>query len=365
MASSLQSSSNRLVYLDWLRGVAALIMLQGHVFHSFADKGSRESSAYVLSQFFGGMTPATFLFLTGVTLAFLMSSRERQGLAPAARVWAAVRRASYLFGVAFLFRLQLFLTGLPDNSWTDLFKVDILNSMGLAILLMSPLAVLEPTRRIRAAIGVGLGIAALSPVISALNWSWLHPFVRNYFVPDHNHFTFFPWAAFVAFGVGVGTILRTAGQTNSKAVMQWSALAGLGLIVGGRFFAEMPYTVYSNSDFWLNSPLLVLIKLGVLLLALPAAYLWTGQGSSNQWSFVRLLGTNSLLVYWVHIELVYGRWLGYWKEALSPVQCAVVSLLVILLMVGLAALRANWRTVRAALTSFSYFPQSPERVSGD
>lgn len=353
-----------MAYLDWIRGAAALIMLQGHVFHSFMDKGAREESAYVLSQFFGGITPAVFLFLTGITLAFLMASRERQGLNAPARVWAAARRSGYLFGVAFLFRLQLFLTGLPDNSWTDLFKVDILNAMGLAILLLSPLAAFNAEKRIRAAIGIGLAIAALSPVVSAANTSWLHPFLRNYFVPDYNHFTFFPWASFVAFGVGAGAILRTAGQTNAKAVMQWSALAGLGLIVGGRFFAELPYSVYAKSEFWLNSPMLIFIKMGVLLVALPAVFLWTGQ-TAGRWSFVRQLGTTSLLVYWVHIELVYGRWLGGWKESLTAGQCALVSVILILLMVGMSALRSNWAAVRAALTSFGYLQQSPERVSGD
>ncbi len=38
------------------------------------------------------------------------------------------------------------------------------------------------------------------------------------------------------------------------------------------------------------------------------------------WSIFRQFGTTSLLVYWVHIELVYGRWFGIWKQALSTSQ---------------------------------------------
>ena len=78
-----KSKSNRLAYLDWARGAAALVMLQGHVFHSFIRSDLRQDSPYVLSQFVGGMTPAVFLFLTGVTLAFLMDSRGKAGLSPA------------------------------------------------------------------------------------------------------------------------------------------------------------------------------------------------------------------------------------------------------------------------------------------
>jgi hypothetical protein len=55
-------------------------MLQGHVFDSFLKPELRPGGAWVLSQFAGGMPPAIFLFLTGVTLAFLMDSSERRGL---------------------------------------------------------------------------------------------------------------------------------------------------------------------------------------------------------------------------------------------------------------------------------------------
>src|SRR5216684_5291590 len=92
-----KTSSYRLEYLDWVRGLGAVIMLQGHVFHSFLRPELKSGSAYTLSQFVGGMPPALFLFLTGVTLAFLMDSTERRGLAPAARVWEALKRSRYLF----------------------------------------------------------------------------------------------------------------------------------------------------------------------------------------------------------------------------------------------------------------------------
>src|SRR5579863_8351283 len=104
-----KTSSYRLQYLDWVRGLGALIMLQGHVFDSFLKPELRNGAPFVLSQFVGGMPPAIFLFLTGVTLAFLMDSTERKGMAPLARYTTALRRAGYLFFLAFAFRLQLWL----------------------------------------------------------------------------------------------------------------------------------------------------------------------------------------------------------------------------------------------------------------
>src|ERR1035441_4380152 len=124
-----KTSAYRLEYLDWLRGLGAVIMLQGHVFHSFLKPELRAGGAYLMSQFVGGMPPAIFLFLTGVTLAFLMDSTERKGLAPRERVSTAFRRSGYLFLLAFAFRLQLWIFALPTGQWTDLLRVDILNCM--------------------------------------------------------------------------------------------------------------------------------------------------------------------------------------------------------------------------------------------
>ncbi len=54
-------------------------MLQGHVFDSFSRQDLRTGGPYMLSQFLGGMPPAIFLFLTGVTLAFLMDGHRAKG----------------------------------------------------------------------------------------------------------------------------------------------------------------------------------------------------------------------------------------------------------------------------------------------
>jgi hypothetical protein len=77
------------------------------------------------------------------------------------------------------------------------------------------------------------------------------------------------------------------------------------------------------------------------------------------------LGTTSLLVYWVHIELVYGRWFGVAKESLSNVQCVFWSAVVIALMVGLSVVRTRWSSIRPALAAYFWFNSSPRRVSGD
>ena len=83
--------------------------------------------------------------------------------------------------------------------------------------------------------------------------------------------------------------------------MQWFAILGIGLIVAAHYFSNQPYSLYPASEYWLNSPGLILIKLGVILSILPLAYLWTNYAPVQRWSWIRQFGMTSLLVYWVHI----------------------------------------------------------------
>src|SRR5687768_5281110 len=126
------------------------------------------------------MPPAIFLFLTGVRLAFLMESGERKGLSPRTRVLAALRRAGYLFLLAFAFRIQLWLFALPVSPWTDLLKVDVLNCMGLSIAVLSVMALFRTAERARLCGILGLAIACLSPLVSQMNWSGVPQLVRQY-----------------------------------------------------------------------------------------------------------------------------------------------------------------------------------------
>jgi uncharacterized membrane protein len=334
--------STRLGFLDWTRGLAAVIMLQGHVFHSFTSPDLREGSPYILSQFVGGMPPTIFLFLVGVTFAFLMDSMERKGMALKDRLTGALKRAGLLFALAFLFRLQMWVFGLPRSPASDLFKVDILNCMGLALGVMAVMTVFQTVERIRLCAILGLAIAAASPLVSALDWTRAHPLVAAYLAPDQLSFSFFPWAAFVAFGMSAGSILRVMNRDHMERFVQWGTLFGLVLIVGVRYFSSLPYSLYSQSDFWLDSPALVLIKLGIILLMISFAWLWNEYVVADRWSWVRQLGTTSLLVYWLHTELVYGRWFWFFKDSLSVAQTAVLAVLVIVLMVALSWIKTNW-----------------------
>ena len=331
------------MFLDWLRGLAALIMLQGHTFNSFIRPEFQQHGFYLYSQFFGGQAAAVFLFLTGITFGLGMGKREH--LSPAGRVLAALKRARYLFLIGIAFRAQMFLFGLPGARLRDLLIVDILNLMGAAAALLAFVALLGGAlERVRMAALAGVLMAGVAPLVTDLDTSALPKFLRDYVVPGST-FSIFPWGSFVAFGLAFGNAIPLVERGGWNRVVQWATLCGLALITGGLYFSNLTFSIYPSAEFWVDSPGLVACKMGALFLMGAGAFLWTEYLNPAGWSWVRLLGVNSLAVYWVHVELVYGQSSWYLHQKLTPWQCVWASAAVVGLMIGmcLAIHRLPWR----------------------
>lgn len=320
-------------------------MIQCHVFNSLTRLDLRDSGPYVLSQFVGGMAAPLFLFMAGMTFGFQMESLQTRVASPLQRWLAALRRAGYVVALAYAFRITNWIGSLPNSNWEELAKVDILNCMGLALAVFAAAAAFDSEQRVRYALLGGLMVAAASPVISALEWGgWWGP-VRDYLVPSpsRGRFPFFPCGAYIGFGLAAGAIIKRAAPERMDRLMQWAVLIGFSLIFGGQYFANLPYSIYTHSDFWRNSPALILIRAGIALLLLAASYLWTEYCVGRGWSWMENFGKTSLLVYWVHVMLVYGVLTNSIRRGLTIAQSALATLSVILLMVALSEVRLRWR----------------------
>jgi hypothetical protein len=148
--------------------------------------------------------------------------------------------------------------------------------------------------------------------------------------------------------------------------MQWGAVLGGVLILASQYFANSSLTVYTKSDYWLNSPAQVLTKLGVLLLMLSFAFLWTRYGAHDGWSWVRQFGTTSLLVYWVHIELVYGHISYFFRDSLDIAQTIAAAAVVIPLMLLISTIKTHRHKWKEALSTLGWsFEPAPDAASGD
>ena len=148
----------RFPFLDWMRGLAILLMIQCHTFNSFARMDLREGGPYVLSQFIGGMAAPLFLFMAGMTLAFQMESLRAARAEPAGARWggAAARRVtSWGSRISSASRIALPACRMPRLARADEGRHPQLHGRGDAVRLGRP-RVFETSGRIRFALLAGI-----------------------------------------------------------------------------------------------------------------------------------------------------------------------------------------------------------------
>ena len=156
----------------------------------------------------------------------------------------------------------------PHASAAELTKVDILNCMGVGMAVLAVGAVFRGDARTRFAVVAGLAIAAASPMMANLPWSGTPALLQEYLVPGpgRGRFPFFPNVAYIAFGQAIGAMVKRAAAERFDRLMQWSMLIGFSMIFIGQYFSNIPYSFYTNANFWTDSPALIVIRVGICLM---------------------------------------------------------------------------------------------------
>ncbi len=295
-------------YLDWLRGIAVLIMIEAHTLDAWTRTGDRGGTLYAWAMILGGIGAPIFLFLAGVALALAAGARLRAGRGDDEVAALARRRAWQIVGLAFLFRLQSWLISGGDVERT-LLKVDILNIMGVAMLGAAILwgAGRERSSRALLLTAAAIALAMLTPLVRATPWLDGLPDPLEWYVrpsPGRTTFTLFPWAGFLLAGGAVGVWMEAARDNrNERRTMLWVAMLGTALALGGYAASFLP-AIYPDTNFWTSSPTFFFLRLGLVIMLVPLAYGWNR--AFPGYSPLREFGLASLFVYWIHVEMVYG-----------------------------------------------------------
>jgi len=349
-----ETSKQRIDYLDWLRGLACLGMFEVHCYDAWLGSAARQGSFFGLSQFSGTIPAPLFIFLSGISCALVSDQMHRQGATANEITTRIVRRGAEIFGLGLVFRVQEYLLGLPAAPQSDLLRVDVLNLIGLSLLFVGVFLRLRLSRPLRVifAAAIGLGIACATPPLWT-TWRphWLPWFIESYVNGVHIYnapqpwlFPIFPWTGFAFAGLAAGILLM-----NDRSAKQQSRMTALLAGVGASLFflarwldrRSQLYTVY---DYWHTSPNFFLARIGICLVVIWMGYVWCRWGL-GQVGFSPLiqLGQASLLVYWAHVEFVYGRF-SILPRASEGIGMATLGFLIITTaMVLLAVARASWK----------------------
>jgi uncharacterized membrane protein len=213
-----------------------------------------------------------------------------------------VRRGVEILSLSLLFRVQEWALGGEGSSSRMILRVDVLNCLGVSIVLCAVL--LHYVKDWWALLAIAVGWIALTPVFSP--GDMVGPPLGYYLGGEQSFalFPLFPWTGYAFLGASLG--IYAAGD---DARLQRGALAAAlayACILGARLlFPEALHFERTNPNA-LFSYERATAALGLIATAryLPFKV------------FLRELGQRSLLVYWVHVDLCYGLLFHHWKRTL-------------------------------------------------
>jgi fucose 4-O-acetylase-like acetyltransferase len=329
----------RELYIDAFRGLMALVMVQGHVTDTLLTAAAQAQPWYVFQQMFHGSTAPGFLFASGFVAGLPRAPLSRRaGLRRA-------RRLLFVLGVGYFLHLPFFslwktVGGASPAERAALLACDALQVIALTQIFVLVLQWVVGRAWTRWAGALAVVVTVATPFVWSSGLSArLPPALAPWFDESTgSRFPVFPFAAFVLAGTLAGTALgRAEPRTRHRRELAW----GLGLLLLGALLA---WTLAGRVDYWGASPAYVLVRLGGLLFLLRLVEAAAHRAAPGTRALA-LLGHETLLVYVLHLYLLFGGVFG--SSPLTPwhgrTGLAGAFLVLVLMVPVLLAAAWLWR----------------------
>jgi uncharacterized membrane protein len=342
------SPPSRVAAIDWLRGLAVVLMIQAHGFDAWLAPAAKTGDAYWFIRHMSGLPSRLFLLLVGVSAAIRFNAQLAKGVDERTIRWQAAKRGLQIVGLAYLFRLQEYTLSGFKGGWQTLFKVDILNAIGFSLLVVA--AVAAP-RRGRIPIAMTLVVAAvllvLGPIVGPAHFpGWLPHVLTSYIGGQRpmSWFPVFPWGAWALVGVAVGQlwVRQSRDARGERRVFLLTALAGVAstaTIIGIR--AIDPFVIQYQSELAQQmGPGSFFYRLGIIGVLAGLGWAVT-RFTAGRFSPLSQLGRTSLLIYWIHVDLCYGGISRPLRGKLGVAGATAWILALVVLMLGVSILKTR------------------------
>ena len=156
---------------------------------------------------------------------------------------------------------------------------------------------------------------------------------------------------------------RYTSHPHNLLLDSWLSLGlpGLALLAVGFYTAYRP-TIYAASSFWTSSPTYFAIRMGAMLMLLSALYAvrpWLQQ-LPRLTRVLEAFGRNSLFIYWIHVEIVYGYTTWILRQRLPLWSYPVAYIVFCSLMLGAISCKdrvlKGWRLDRTSRSTPTAVP---------
>ncbi|MGD8306971.1 MAG: heparan-alpha-glucosaminide N-acetyltransferase domain-containing protein [Ignavibacteria bacterium] len=304
---------HRIIFIDLMRAFAVFQMVQGHTIDTLLADDFRTNESFIYStwHFMRGMTAPIFMFTAGTVFTYLFRLVQKP-FKDNPRVIKGIKRGLLLIFIGYTLRYPTWkivdFSNVSEYSWGVFFAVDVLQLIGFGLLTMIFLLYFTEKLKLNPNIvfaSVALLIFLVSPYFFTIEWtSYLpRPIAGYFYTGTGSQFPFFPWAGYVIAGGILGAYLAKNPMVfKSIKFSIWLLVAGGLLIIISKIAGY-----FSSTDSTVNSAStnVIFFRVGFVLI-LNAIVSYISQRADSIPRIVILFGRNTLLIYVVHLLILYG-----------------------------------------------------------
>lgn len=354
MTSGAQSS--RIIFIDLGRALAVTFMLYGHTASSLLAPEYQSGRWFEIWQFQRGLTSSLFMLLGGFAFSIATSRHWVSHLSVSDAVVRRLRRFVLFIMLGYALHLPVArlvdLRTISDARWQTFLTVDVLQLIGVTLVLLQLLVMVCRSRRVFAVVTFALaaGAAAATPFVWAIDWRPLLPlWLAAFFSPAaaNSLFPLFPWMAFVFFGAALGQVYSRPGAGDlPRFAMRVLLLPGVTMVTVALVLRRVVPDVFGTGPGAYVPPEVVL-RIGSCLIIL-AGFAYLSRRITRLPRVFGAVAQESLLVYFVHLCIVYG---SVWNRGLAQIYGANLSpgptlLAVVSVIASMAALALGWNWLK-------------------
>ena len=341
---------HRVIFIDLMRAIAVLQMVQGHTIDVLLASEFRttELPVYAVWHFLRGMTAPIFMFTAGAVFTYLFRSVKKP-FSQNYRVKKGLRRATLLLFIGYMLRYPSWtivdFSQVTPESWKSFFIVDVLQLIGFSLLLL--LFILFIVEKLKLNYTLTFIVTAVfifiaSPFISSINWNFYlsEPVAAYFYNGTGSLFPVFPWAGYVISGAVLGSYLAAKPMVfkSSRFSILLAIFSATFLLTA--FLSNMILKASAISVLYPQlSPETIFFRMGFVLL-LTAVVSYISLKVEHIPLLLILVGRNTLLIYVVHLIILYGSiWSPglnlLWGESFSGWQSFFAALIMITLIASM------------------------------
>lgn len=355
-------SQSRLVSVDLVRVFAIALMVQGHTLDVLLTPTVQSAPWYNFWLFCRGFTAPTFMMLAGFSFALATVKRWQDHIVVGSPVWKRLRRFAFFVLLGYSMRIPVhslrdFRWVTPDG-WQMFLQMDVLQTIGLTLIALELMVVAFGNKKIFAIVSgtlallvaFGAPLAWNSGIFNSLPLAFRSAFLGT----TGSNFPLLPWSSYIFLGAALGIAYATLGQWSPRTLRN-AIPVGMLLILAGVSTENLSLHLYGAANFWPTTPHLFLTRVGFVVTLIGLASM------AERWvpfqpSSVRSLAEESLVVYFVHVSLLYGSiWNPGIKQYLGGTMGFAHAYLYVLAMIAIMmAMAYYWNRAKKSHPTHSF-----------